>query len=791
MTQRYRFTRDGQPVTGSVPVQVRVRGGELGRTQAAEARALIDVFLTHVRSGDLRQLRRSYRMSDGSRVDLTHMFGVTTADVYPVTARSKRPEEALEFVGGIVLELRTPTGEVLPEAAASGVGPGKPGRPAVPGTLDTDTTTHVVVQIRRGANLADSPVAKGNVVIWRIKDPAAGPHAEVRADPERYLVSANSAFTEFYVQGKQLTSIPPKPSVVPLGVQASSRLATFGFATSDFEKQATAGVLVVAHGKWLHAYDTANPNSGWQLLATSDTTLPLKYINDFGDRVTYTANAGTQTLVCDGTNGAGARSSFTVVRQLLPDGSSTLSGSIEPRSDGSTPLVFGEATYTVQGTLGGSATRQYALDQLRVHVVNTIDLTRTYSVSGGMPERRGDRVFGGYLFHYSPVAYEENLVLHGTPSWLGWVETESDPVATYSLNEQYELSVTRAGATELALTFEWTSVAGLTPTPPSYTYSTPNISQVRAPLPITRAVDTLTGKLVVEYGVSGSETTASDFSDSAFDLPNLKVTGGVVTTTRTGLSISRTLKRANGAVLAHTPALEALYASPPTWTEPEEVEGLGDFEVERNLPHELAFMDVTPTPGHIYSAPILSMWSWGVLSGIDFVGLDAYLELMPGEVISNDGTTVITQYELYYGPGSAAVMDIADYLDLYLPSYYNRYTPPPPGTLVHSIEGQFPALETNTSSYYDASYDIGAHNPRFLVSANIYYDLRQDGFVVECASSDGLNPNNRESEMWLGNDVSIVPLSSVLDEWRALGTTSATPSAQLRISTTSQSGWLM
>lgn len=799
MTQRYRFDRGGGAITGQAPVQVRVLGEELSRTQAAEARSLIDVFITHVRTGDLKQLRRSYRMSDGSRVDITHMFGVTTATVYPVRTSGSTKKDESSFMGGIVVKLqyRNESGVLttLPEVQSAGIAPGKSGRPAVPGTLDTDVTTHVVVQIQPGVNLSSAPVARGYVTLRRIKDPLFGEQAEVPAQPNKYLVSADRYYEHFYLCGRALSSIPALPMspahTDPSFVEPVSRLAVFGFAPDSIEDTSAAGILVVAYGKKLYAYDTRNAAAGWQLLASSASTVPANYINDYGDIVSFTAAGATVTLSCSGTNGAGPRSSFTVSATPLPDGTYALAGTISPVSDNSVAEAPATYTYTVQGPITGAAFRTMVELTPFVHVLNERDLTRRYSVVGGTAEKRTDRIFGGFKFHYDAVDYSEEMHIVNNAEWLSWTIDETIS-PNFSRHKQFSYSEIRGGTTLLNMTYEWTIVTSTPSTlsPPDL-IATGQSSRTQSLRPREYRADKHTGKMALKFTEACTQTVTTTFAQGEFDIDAPYLTPGTVTKSRSAITASRSLVRANGEVLATTPDIFARHSPAPTWTgaatdspttNPDFYSSIvWQFVVPEYLKYESLAGGAGEliSPGLVRAAVIYNVWPWGVPHGYGPAAADALASLTPGPPdpgFPATGTSVFTRNDIDYGPASPTSLEGNDYIALFPPTTL-ALTPPAPGSLY--IESPSPSGTrepvTTEYAYFDHPGPVGGS---FLMGGDVLYDIRTGGFIARASSqnTEGATTTN-EAESWLGNDVSIVPLSQIIEEWRALGTTSAVASA--------------
>ncbi len=352
MNAPFSFDRDRQVITGFAPTKIWVNGPTLGPGLRGRVEGLLAQFHMQVYAGGLQQLRKVYRLEDGTVIEVKHTFGTTQVIVTPVP-----PEKPTsEFFGGILIRpryhavqesflgyratsnpydaanepgLRT----VMPEIA-------EPTRPSVPGTASDDVTDWLVVQISKTKKLGPKSIASKAARILRIKDPKFGDVVEVATEIDRYLLSTQPAgtavsapstvFQEFYLCGRRVINIPPLTYTLgEFSGPSYTRLRTIGLKFSGFEKAHLAeGIVVLAVGGRLYAVDTlARPVDGlatWQLLAAE--TAPSN-MNAYGLNFTEAVVGNVFTLTCSGTNGAGACSGFTVVVTTTESGR-TIAGSV-------------------------------------------------------------------------------------------------------------------------------------------------------------------------------------------------------------------------------------------------------------------------------------------------------------------------------------------------------------------------------------------------------------------------------------------------------------------------------
>lgn len=795
MTQHYRFTRDGTPVTGQMPVHIRAVGGLLSRGQRSAVTSQVNTFIAQVRAGGLSQLRKTVYLADGTRVVLSHLFGTTTATAYPSEPSTTSPASEEEFVGGIVVELfsRGPADEIvrLPESESSGKGPGLPGRPAVPGVAETDTTTHVVVQIKKGVSLSENPIRNGHVVIRRIKDPALGTNAEVPRAEQKYLVSANDDFSEFYLRGKRLTDVPALelPDTAEFALRPSARIGTIGFDPESFTGVEPGGTLFVAVGNRLYGFDSSTPAGGWQLLSELSFSAPFQYINAYGDTLALTQTPNTLTLSCSGSNGAGVCSGFVGTMARNPDGSRTLSGTVSPMHDGSVAAAPGAAAYAVQGVIEGVYVAGTIGAAPVAYAVNSYDLERTYEVAEGVAEKRTDRILGGFLPGLNSVAYSEILAEPIRGVWNAWVITEGGIEPSYTTSSEFTYVLSREGAPYLSLSFSWS----LTTAPEGGSFSAPSLTvvgadpQTQTVLPPSPIIDRHTGKLLLRHSPQCSQTVTVTYPEGTFDLNGRLLPPGSTNTERGALTVGREVVRNTGEVLASTTDALARYVPALPWAGPDsstspvtefyQAGGGGAFKVPTRLKLETAFDAQADNPEQIFSSPIYQEFTLLVAHGVGGAAADVIFGLVPGDAVAGPPPGTYTHNDIFYGPGSPSLLSAEDYVALFPPTTFD----PPPGSpiVIVSPTAGDSALVTDEYKHFAMPQPPDGS---FVLSGEVLYDIRSTGFLVrgDSRNIDALDVTRREAEQWIGNDTSIVPLADVLEEWRALGTISSVATEDIR-----------
>lgn len=285
---------------------------------------------------------------------------------------------------------------VIDEIKAEGKTSERPGRPSVPGPHGEGDTEQLIIQIA-DRPFSDHPIRDGMVKVFRARQMLAGPYPEVHYDPERYVLSMNATGEQFFFAGELVESLPPLPTAAQddfFGWGSGIRLRTLGFGAPSFEEGRKAkGLVLAAIGPKLWACDASLPAPQWGLLAEAEWAFPPAYANTFGADFVETENPnGGVTITCSGTNGAGACSGFSVTVTPIPGGGRAVAGTITLAHDGTPPQVAQEnSTTTVDMS---TLITLYAIGIVDVgRGGSTINLSyaRNYEYSGGW---RRDRITG-------------------------------------------------------------------------------------------------------------------------------------------------------------------------------------------------------------------------------------------------------------------------------------------------------------------------------------------------------------------------------------------------------------
>jgi len=263
--------RDGTPIVGQVPMEVRYSGGGNYSTVAADVGALVRAFVNNVRQSLVPTHCETLPLPGNGFVELRYEYGSMMVDVYLPPA----PDEGGPFYGGILINPHVITGDEAAYLSLAGnptpwrvpdqvKSAGEmPGRPAVPGTGDAETEW-LVVQISRDLPLTGSPLDTGAVRMFRIDSPLFGAFCEV-AEPGRYAVSTIDG-SAFFMCGRQLDYVPPMPaellpsigrSIEAGGGISPSRIRTIGMQPASFiEAHAAEGIIIFALVNQLWALNT-------------------------------------------------------------------------------------------------------------------------------------------------------------------------------------------------------------------------------------------------------------------------------------------------------------------------------------------------------------------------------------------------------------------------------------------------------------------------------------------------------------------------------------------------------
>lgn len=359
--------RDGTPIGGQVPMEVRYSGGGNYSTVAADVGALVRAFVNNVRQSLVPTHCETLPLPGNGFVELRYEYGSMMVDVYLPPA----DDAGGPFYGGILINPHVITGDEdaylslagnptpwrVPDAVKSGGT--LPGRPAVPGTGDA-ATEWLVVQISRDLPLTGNPLATGAVRMFRIDSPLFGPFCEV-AEPGRYAVSTIDG-SAFFMCGRQLDHVPPMPAGLPALTRSSeagggpspSRIRTVGMQPASFtDAHATEGIIIFALVNQLWALNTRERTeftpAPWRLLheVPMPRDYPADYLpNEFGSTFSVTVAGGNYTLTCSGTNAVGTCSGFTVDINAL----GTMSGTLTLVDSGFRASVAHEQTVSFTGS---------------------------------------------------------------------------------------------------------------------------------------------------------------------------------------------------------------------------------------------------------------------------------------------------------------------------------------------------------------------------------------------------------------------------------------------------------
>ena len=374
MNDTYFTDRDGTPLTGKVPIQLFFEGdGDTGKIRAA-ANGALAAFLHAVNTSTLQQLNRTVILGSTARMRMSYSFGLVRVVI--TTKKVQEPPAAM-FHGGILIQA---FGDVSPyptEVRTSGKSTSKVGRPAAPGTAEADETNWLIVWIRGDKPLGLTPIADGNMAIYRIKDPLFGEYVEVSHDPRSFLLSTTATFADFYLCGRKVTNIPPMFTPVPGTFDLPTvRICTLGLTFDSFvTADAAEGAVIVALAQKLYVLHTRDRTetepAPWQLLDLSASIAP-EDINTFGSTITKVRNPdGSVVVTCSGTNGVGLCSGFVVT--FTDTG---ITGSLSLVHNGRIPARAAEETYTrtIRAEYGAVQELLY-VDHQVYHTVDTANNT--------------------------------------------------------------------------------------------------------------------------------------------------------------------------------------------------------------------------------------------------------------------------------------------------------------------------------------------------------------------------------------------------------------------------------
>lgn len=817
MTYRHFYDKDASPIPGKAPIQMRVKGGPAPSTVQAGIDSVLNAFLANARISEASNLQKTVTLPDGTTVRMRSRFGQVIVDV-AIPPQGEEVEDKEDFCGGIVIRPYCLTNEVewlnaapntieavdftLPEVTTKQ-------RPAVPTLRPGDPTTHIVVQIRNNVPLDDNPVARGYVKIFRIKDPLVGVHAEVSHSATRYLVSANSDFSEFYLCGKKLTRVPPL--VLPELTYTLARICAHGFVPHSFKTaEKTSGFLFVAVDKKLYGLDAGVAVPAWTLLATTVFDAPLTRANDFGDTRTTTVDSfGVQTITHSGSNGAGVLSTFTIV--ITPGTPRpSMSGTISLMHDGTVEAVQQYVSYAATLTIEGTNYTNSSMGA-PANIVDH-DVTRydeRIRGPGAMP-LFPDRFLGGTFPRYTSVGRSdiENWACSGT--FDGWVDVGSGvEQPDYSFGMTYERVTTSLGGVVVTTTnFSW-DYAVTWPTAStvktfSETYSpgfTKPASDVERYFYTNK--DKHTGKLAWRRGIQRS-CSFTPFPDQtgplvgeilpdgfpSDPLEEYEPTGSS-TTSYSEATVTYELLRPNGTQIISFASLTEMFGSIPFWAAAYDVvvDGTGgnkyaNLASETTSTHQ-GYTICTGQHEIVQLSPlVLQTTPFHHINWTGPVGIhratDPPLDLFYPAPYPGGASF---SYSITFDDTSPQVYDIADYVAMFAPSMNDdpAWEEYPPGTEIRVGPGSGLQDPQPDSDLFCSPVDTGDY-VRISYGNYALYDIRTHGFIAWTL----LRTENTEGGLWtynavalIGNDVSVVPFRDVLDEWRNLSTPD--PASDLKI----------
>lgn len=809
MTFQHFYDLNGNPITGKSPVQIRVTGGKLEGAARAGVQAFLNSFLAKARVSLAENHQQSVRLADGTTIEASSRFGIVNVAVEVPVRKVEEDNPTDEFVGGILLRPEFCVDEsvmfgpaqpdifagrsLVPEVATRGKTSSKPGRPAVPGVATTESTDWLVVQIAKGETLADQPVKSGAVKIYRLTNPLFGEQVEVNDTPERYLLSANFDLTEFYICGKRADYIPALPlTSTELSELREVRIRTYKFAPPTFVRGNKAeGYVFVAAGLKLFALNTRErPPAGmptWKLLHTATFT-PVEYLNAFGTTFTQAVTpSGAVTITCSGSNGAGVCSGFSVTITPVPNAPPTITGVLNPMHDGSVAPV--PQVYTYNASLQMSGTVTFSTNPVTLtdftYRGSFIHYTVDLSISEGANELRTNRFTGTPNPRYSAGARTEFTELTSATAFNNWV----DATPFFLTNDDLVQETTTSGATSDARTTSITYTASniysegvAMSQSSSYLRTTPSVVTALPADPVQRFdydLEEHVGELAWKTEKWRTATRTPPGSESGSPLsgatdpltpfhPTDASTATLESIAYSGLTLSTALVRRSGETLVGWSDAFSRFASRPTWAD-------AFSEDMPAVPEKYSMIHYRTGPSFLdgsLSGTVVSFNEWfpaiemspAAFQNFDSGGFPTTSFGFP--LIPNTSSGSPTTFSFDHNvDGTVNSYTIGDFTTLF-PSCRYAYSPGP-GSLTNVVVG------ITTGAQPPAQDTGGVADPKnqMRIGGNIRYDLRTQGFIAESIwwHEHSTGEWRTSAESFIGNDVSIVPLRQVLDEWRALG----------------------
>lgn len=795
-SQSYFFDRDGTPLTGKTPLALRVIGAPTG-AQIDAGVSFAQSVLEEVRLGGLQQLRKSATMFGGRVRATVHVcFGVTSVEIQAIP-QPEEPRKEEAFFGGVAIQPsylpdetlafgpaeidRDAPRTIIPEAEISGATVTKPGRPAVPGA-EAVTTDWLVIQIVKDRPLTSEPIKNGTVKIFRAKDLKLGEVVEPSSTIDKYLLSAKSDFSEFYICGQQVTSIPPLPLTSEERGWTVARLRTINFVPDSFERaHLTRGVVIAAVDKKLFAVDTRAETPTWLLLHAATFDAPTRFINNFGKELSTIRNDdGSVSVLCHGTNNAGECSRFEIALTPVPDGLPALSGALYLEHDGSAPAVPSTISYSANLNVVQYATFATGPGPSFAHYTirwGELHMTASATASEGHEEIQTDRFFGGMRPSYSLGAWGYTLTSDTVGTWTGgFAPLTAVTPWTYSFSKNAYIQGVRESARSSESSLEISSAANQA----TYLRTMGVVSTDLPPDPVLRysllspqeAGDARVAwiRSAVRTGVLSPPPDISWDSDIAswgpeFSLDPDEDTAEYATYSPVTLSLS--LMRNSGATIVEWSDVFTRFSVVPSWAG-ERVVSLGRRK-KYDAPKSSG--GASPTLAGIDVGGVARYDTWFPAVNMPRIGAsDAGWSdaLVPTGSTSTDGTFFEFTDSVAVDENTPRFMTLDEYSAFVRSSDYYQF---------YHLGGVYAPTHISVAAAAQRpwSSDNRGFSPPLIdemnISMPIIEDPRTAGFVAESYLyfDDGTGTWHASLEQFIGNDFGVMPLRQVLDEWMALG----------------------
>lgn len=859
MKDDYFLDREGNSLTGKIPLQARFSGTGDRAAVRGPANAALNAFLAGVRQSLADSHRKTLALPNGGEMTMRHSFGTTTVEVRVGPAIDVTDDL---FYGGILLRPR-----YIPNEAPFFTAPGslatwtaahasqvvysevtsngnltRTGRPALPGTPEDAVTDWLVVQIAGDKPLGSNPVKNGTVKIFRVEALKAGDLPETRSTAKKYLLSLDTVTGFFYLGNKLATKISAAPVVsgppeafsgVGLLLLRTYRMRYGGFAgTADAE--AFVFLIATAAGQaTLYALDTLNRPVGgyatWRQLAVAPFSSEQQ--NTFGREYSEAVDQnGAATITCSGSNGAGVCSGFEVQIRPNPNARPTLSGSLSTMGSGN---ISGTAeVINLTRTVGISRTVE-AISSYR-RIANTDPLVDTQfdtmkfryqrpsfvsSTSGTYVGARSaqirDTFLGGYFPTHAPskAAFSFSSDVGETGAG-GWVDVYEFPRFSYQRWARETVEKTNwkteyawenqynAQTLSYSATFELSSI-GFLDRRDAYDYlynnRTPTPTKTAAPMTFDggfelvpdptvrfrywsrdRPTDTLALQVEVVQParcLSVPLNTGPPANSNAFaPVPGyaMSYSGGTFMHQYDEAKATLRLIDRTGKVMYLVQDVFGIFATPrPTWTKPVTANAIMTHGAGW-LPTDRAYQAQYPglregtfseSYDGTYPAPYLPSYpsTTNASGGPAYYSTETITEIpdiniaysYAGGPFSKSGTVAAIGAEF---PGSRYGHDLAGDSTPTVVFVDQRFPAPPPASA-----GTTPPQ--------------GSLDP---VESAIYMDPRTGGYIAHVTMRTTVTGGRFVNQVVtyagavvavIGNKFGVMPLQSVIDEWRALGDT--------------------